>query len=118
MAIYKRPDASCWWYAIYRKGKPLLRGSAGTEDRAEALAVERILKDAHSDTNASEKKSVRFWNLFLADGLKRVCRLPASGRFTRIGLKALNVSSLTLRSGSEGACVPVLSIGLQKTILR
>lgn len=66
----------------------------------------------------AKKKSVRFWNLFLADGLKRVCRLPASGRFTRIGLKALNVSSLTLRSGSEGACVPVLSIGLQKTIPR
>jgi len=46
MAIYRKKTDGVWYFSVYVPGKPRLRGSCGTTNRAEALLVESTMKVA------------------------------------------------------------------------
>lgn len=56
MAILKRKGTQYWWYSVSRgRGKPRLRGSTGKTDRAEAEAVERVIRLAYAGKTPADK---------------------------------------------------------------
>lgn len=49
MGVYKQQGSKYWWINIYRgKDLPRLQVSSGTENKADAQAIEAILKTAHT----------------------------------------------------------------------
>ena len=56
MAILKRQGTQFWWYSVSRgRGKPRLRGSTGKTDKAEAEAVERVIRLAYAGKTPADK---------------------------------------------------------------
>ena len=46
MAVYQKKRDGVWYYSVYVPGRPRLRGSCGTTNKAEALLVEQTMKVA------------------------------------------------------------------------
>lgn len=56
MSILQRPGTQYWWYSVSRgRGKPRLRGSTGKTDRAEAEAVEHVVRLAFAGKTSADK---------------------------------------------------------------
>ncbi len=56
MCVYLKPGKKRWWYSIYRgPGKPRLRGSTGKTDRAEAEAVEHVMRLAFAGKTSADR---------------------------------------------------------------
>lgn len=56
MSVYLKPGNKNWWFSIYRgPGIPRLRGSTGKTDRAEAEAVEGVMRLAFAGKSAPDR---------------------------------------------------------------
>ena len=56
MCVYLKPGKKRWWFSIYRgPDKPRLRGSTGKTDRAEAEAVEHVMRMAYAGKTSADR---------------------------------------------------------------
>jgi len=56
MAIYKRKGSAFWWYSVYRgANKMRVLGSTGKTDKAEAAAVENVIRMAYQGKTPVDK---------------------------------------------------------------
>lgn len=55
MSLYKSAGSRFWWVAVYRKGMKQLRRSTGTEDRAQAEAIEAVIRLAQARTSPADR---------------------------------------------------------------
>lgn len=59
MSLYRRPDSDVWWANIVVPGKPRIRQTTGTTDRAEAQRIHDELKAAAWST---KPETGRYWS--------------------------------------------------------
>lgn len=68
MAIYKQKGSRYWWLSVWRKDRPRLRISSGTESREEAEIIERTLRLAHGRATPRQRLIATIDAILGADG--------------------------------------------------